>query len=309
MRTIAVVAVAITVSALACGAPQSAGAEPAAVIKLWPGEPPAPKHQVNGPEQDITKPADKLIAGRRIIKLANVTVPEMHVLLPAKESRNGAAVVICPGGGFNILAWDLEGTEVAEWLNSLGVVGIVLKYRVPTRGAQPRWLPPVQDAQRAISLARTRAADWGIDPQRIGVLGFSAGGNTAAVAAVKNGAREYADIDDADKLSCRPDFAVLIYPAGLFDDKQQELRAEVQVTKQMPPIFMAQAYDDHVPVQNCLALAMALKKAGVPCELHIYDRGGHGYGLRPQSDLPVTTWPERCQQWMKVRGLLKTGNP
>jgi acetyl esterase/lipase len=304
MRTIAAFFVAVTVAPLACGVPQYAKAEPAAVIKLWPSEPPGPKHQVNGPEQDINKPADKPIAGRRIIKLTNVSAPEMHVFLPAKDRRNGAAIVICPGGGFNILAWDLEGTEVAEWLDSIGVAGIVLKYRVPMRGVEPKWLPPVQDAQRAISLARSHAADWGIDPKRVGVLGFSAGGNPAGMVAVKNGSRQYAGVDDADKLPCRPDFAVLIYPAGMYDDKRQQLREEVEVTKDLPPFFMVQAFDDHVSVQNSLALTMALKKAGVPCELHVYDRGGHGYGLRPQGDLPVTTWPACCQQWLKVRGLL-----
>jgi acetyl esterase/lipase len=306
MRTIAAAMVVIAVSSILSRPSQSCAAEPATVIQLWPSEPPAPKHEVAGPEQDTTKPTDKLIAGRRIIKLANVAVPEMHVLLPAKESRNGAAVVVCPGGGFNILAWDLEGTEVAEWLNSRGVVGIVLKYRVPMRGVEPRWLPPVQDAQRAISLVRSRAAEWGIDPKRVGVLGFSAGGCTGGMTAVKNGSRQYAESDNADKFSCRPDFAVLIYPGGMFDDKQQQLQPEVEVNKEIPPFFMAQAFDDRVPVQNCLALAMALKKAGGSCELHIYDRGGHGYGLRPQADMPVTTWPQRCEQWMKIRGLLGT---
>ena len=175
----------------------AAGAEPTAVMRLWTGEPPGPKHVVQGPEQDMTKPTDKLIAGRPIIKLGNVATPEMHVFLPhplpsGQDVRGGSipAVVICPGGGFSILAWDLEGTEVAQWLNSIGVAGIVLKYRVPTRDIQPRWLLPVQDTQRALSLVRSRAIQWGLDPQRLGVLGFSAGGNTAGMVAIKDGERQ-----------------------------------------------------------------------------------------------------------------------
>ena len=292
----------------------AAGAEPTAVVRLWTGDPPGPKHVVQGPEQDMTKPTDKLIAGRPIIKLGNVATPEMHVFLPQPlpgggDVRGGniPAVVICPGGGFSILAWDLEGTEVAQWLNSIGVAGIVLKYRVPTRDIEPRWLLPVQDTQRALSLVRSRATQWGLDPQRLGVLGFSAGGNTAGMAAVKDGERQYPAADDADKLSCRADFAVLIYPGG-FLDEQQQLRPEVQITKQMPPVFMAQAFDDQGPAQNCLTLAGALRKVGVPCELHLYDRGGHGFGLRSQPDFPVTTWPSRCAEWLRVQGLLTEGS-
>jgi acetyl esterase/lipase len=177
-----------------------------------------------------------------------------------------------------------------------------------TRDIEPRWLLPVQDTQRALSLARSRVTQWGLDPQRLGVLGFSAGGNAAGMAAIKDGERQYPAADDADKLSCRADFAVLIYPGG-FLDEQQQLRPEVQITKQMPPVFMAQAFDDQGPAQNCVALAGALRSVGVPCELHLYDRGGHGFGLRSQPDFPVTTWPSRCAEWLRVRGLLMGSDP
>ena len=153
------------------------------IIKIWPNHPPGEPLDV-GAEEDITKPTDRLIAGRRIIKLKNVAEPEAHVYLAPEEKRNGSAVVICPGGGFNILAWDLEGTEVAEWLNTLGVSAIVLKYRVPTSQRTEKWKAPVQDAQRTISLVRHHAKEWGIDREKIGVLGFSAGGHTAARAAI-----------------------------------------------------------------------------------------------------------------------------
>lgn len=284
---------------------QSHATEPNAVIKLWPGPPPGDAVKTTGPEQDITKPTDKLIAGRRIIKLANVATPEMHVFLPPKEKRNGTAIVICPGGGFNILAWDLEGTEVAEWLNSIGVTGIVLKYRVPTGSQNPKWLQPVQDAQRALSLARSKASEWGVNTGRIGVLGFSAGGATAGYATLKNGERLYEAADDADKLSCRPDFGVLAYPAYFVDSKTQQLLPELKVTKQTPPMFFAHAFDDGIRPENSVQLFLALKQAGVPSELHVYDAGGHGFGMRPVENAPNTHWAKRCKEWMSRNGWLK----
>ncbi len=277
--------------------------EPDAVLNLWPDRPPGEPLKV-GAEQDFTKPADRLIAGRRIIKLGNVSTPQLHVFLPPKDKRNGTAVVICPGGGFSILAWDLEGTEVAEWLNTLGVTGIVLKYRVPTREQKPAWQAPVQDAQRALSLTRSRANEWGLAADRIGLLGFSAGGHAAGLAAVKQGERTYAAADDVDKVSCRVDFAALIYPGGLIDNATGQLRDEVKVTKDTPPMFFAHAQDDGSIAENSVLLFLALKKAGVPAELHVYDAGGHGYGLRPVPEFPVTLWPDRCGDWMRRRGLL-----
>lgn len=277
--------------------------DPDVVINLWPGNPPGSPIKT-GPEQDFTKPEDRLIAGRKIIKLGNVATPQAHVFLPPQEKRNGTSVVICPGGGFSILAWDLEGTEVAEWLNTLGVTGIVVKYRVPTRDQNPPWLMPVEDAQRAISLARNRASEWGLAADRVGILGFSAGGATAALTAVKNGERIYPAADQTDSFGCRPDFAALIYPGGLIDEKTGQLRESVVVTKEMPPMFFAHAQDDRAVVENSVLLFLALKKAGVPSELHVYDAGGHGYGLREVPDFPVTTWHIRCGDWLKRRGLL-----
>lgn len=282
----------------------SRAAEPAHVLNLWPDKPPGEPMNV-GPEQDFTKPTDRLIAGRRIIKLGNVATPQAHVFLPAKEKRNGTAVVICPGGGFNILAWDLEGTEVAEWLNSIGVTGIVLKYRVPTGKQSPPWLAPVQDAQRALSLARSHAAEWGLDAKHIGVLGFSAGGATAGLTTIKNGERQYPAADDTDKQPCRPDFAVLVYPAYFVDDKTGQLKSDIAVTKELPPTFFVHAYNDPIKVDNSVQLFLAMKKAGVPAELHVFDIGGHGYGLRHVAEAPVTDWPKPCEVWMRRNGLVK----
>lgn len=276
------------------------------VVNVWPATPPGDT-QTLPPEADQTKDTDKLIAGRRIIKLGNVSTPQLTVYRPDKEKDTGAAVIICPGGGFNILAYDLEGTEVAQWFNSLGVTGIVLKYRVPTRDRPQPWLAPVQDAQRALSLVRSRAREWNLDPQRIGVLGFSAGGTTAAYASLLGTDRRYPAVDAIDQTSCRPDFALLIYSGGFVERAQTTLTLPpgLAITKEAPPVFFVHAFDDGVPVQNSLLLAAELKRVGGSAELHVYDTGGHGYGLRPVAAQPVTTWPARATEWLARRGLLQ----
>jgi acetyl esterase/lipase len=216
-------------------------------------------------------------------------------------------VVICPGGGYNILAWNLEGEEVAEWLNSIGVTGIVLKYRVPRRSGDPKGMPPVgplQDAQRALSVVRGKAAEWGIDAKRIGILGFSAGGHLATSASCNFDKRAYEPIDDVDKISCRPDFAVLIYPAYLLAKDKDELAPDIRIRKECPPMFFAHAGNDPVKADNSIFTYLALKRAGVPSELHIYSTGGHGFGLRPSVN-PCSTWPQRCGDWLKTQGVLK----
>lgn len=279
------------------------------VVKLWPGKPPGEVMNV-GAEQDFTKDTDALIAGRRIIKLGNVSTPEAHVYLPPANKHTGAAVVICPGGGFSILAWDLEGTEVAQWLNTLGVAGIVLKYRVPTRDQNPRWLASTQDTQRTLSLVRHNAKDWGIDPSKVAVLGFSAGGMAAFKTTVAK-QRHYDKVDEADEASCHPDRSILIYAAGLPREAPAETDESTsdpnqsqadQITKEMPPVFMVHTFDDFVPVAGTANLLLAMKKAQVPCELHVYESGGHGYGLRQRSDQPVTSWTTPCAAWLRKAG-------
>jgi len=279
--------------------------EPDHVLKVWPDTPPGEKIEV-GPEQDFTKGSDKLIAGRRIIKLGNVTSPEAHVFLPPANLRTGASVVICPGGGFSILAWDLEGTEVAQWLNTLGVSAIVLKYRVPTRDQTPRWMAATQDTQRTMSLVRHHAEDWGLDSDKVGVLGFSAGG-MAAVKTTLAKERYYAAVDDADKQSFRPSRAILIYAAGLPTEatasetqaNQEAWGNSDEVTSETPPVFMVHAFDDFVPVQGTANMLLTMKKVKVPCELHVYESGGHGYGLRKRADQPVTNWTQPCEAWLR----------
>ena len=277
----------------------SRAAERSAVINVWPGKAPGETKEV-GPE--VTQPA-KPEEKPPTTRITNISQPTLHLFLPPQEKRNGTSVVICPGGGFRILAWDKEGTEVAEWFNSLGVSAFVLKYRTPTGDRPPPWLAPAQDAQRAISVVRSRAGEWGLATDRVGLLGFSAGGSAAANAGLKSNARLYEATDETDKTSCRPDFMALVYPAYLIDDKGQ-LKPDLTVTKETPPMFLAHAFNDGVSCENSVQLFLALKKAGVPADLHIYSSGGHGFGLRP-SDQPVSTWPQRCEDWLRLRGLLK----
>lgn len=274
----------------------------AQVIDLWPGQPPGESKELP-PEADTTKPGDNLIAGQRVMRIGNVSTPTITVYPAPRDGATGASVIICPGGGHHILAWDLEGTEVAEWLNSIGVTAFLLKYRVPAREGDPRWRAAVQDAQRAVSMARHRAESFDIDPARIGVLGFSAGGETAALAALLK-ERTYEAVDEADQVSVRPNFAVLTYAAGLANRENTALRDYIHVDETTPPMFLAHAYDDRVRIENPVLLFLELKKHDIPAELHVYSRGGHGYGLR-ETQQPVTTWHRRCAEWMKTEGLLE----
>ena len=282
--------------------PAARAAEPI-VLNLWPGKAPNETKELP-PEADTTKPGGGMVAGKSVIRLGNVSVPQLHIYRPAADKDTGASVVICPGGGHNILAWDLEGTEVADWLNTVGVTGIVLKYRVPARDPMKRWIAGVQDAQRAMSLVRSKAEEWKLDPKRIGILGFSAGGEVAGLTALMPAQRQYEASDDIDKISSRPDFAVLVYPAYLAQKDQPALREDVKVTKDAPPMFLVHAYNDGVTPMTSLLLATELKKVGVPAEIHMYATGGHGFGLRATEE-PSSQWPKRCEEWMKRTGILK----
>jgi len=274
------------------------------IVNLWPAVPPGPAVELPT-EADQTKASDSLIAGRRIIKLGNVTTPQLVIHRPAPDRDTGAAVVICPGGGYHILAWDLEGTEVAEWLNGLGVTGLVLKYRVPFRDPENRGLAGLQDAQRALSLARHRAGEWKLDPARLGILGFSAGGDIAGRTVFRADTRQYTPVDAADTVSCRPDFLVMVYGAGFADKEAGTLKPDLSLSAPPPPAFFVHAWDDFVDVRNPLALASEWKRAGGTAEVHVFPTGGHGYGLRPVEGQPVTRWADLCGQWLKATGMLK----
>jgi acetyl esterase/lipase len=273
------------------------------VIDVWPGKAPGETGAIGAEKFLDPSPKDK----KPIKRLTNITRPTLTVYRPTKVKDTGAAVVIAPGGGYNILAWDLEGEEVAAWLNSIGVTGIVLKYRVPRRPGDPKdGAPPgaLQDAQRALSLVRSKAAEWNLDANRIGMLGFSAGGQLTATLSTNYEKRAYEKIDSVDQVSCRPDFSVLIYPGGVLEKGKDELRADIRVTKETPPMFFAHAENDPVQVENSVMLFLALKKAGVPADLHVYATGGHGFGLRPTVQT-CSTWPKRCEDWMRNQNLLK----
>ncbi len=271
------------------------------MLSVWPGKPPGEITAKGAERAQEQRPNEK-----QVVRLTDVSLPTLTLFRAPKEKNTGATVVIAPGGGYGILAWDLEGEEVAQWLNGMGVNAVLLKYRVPRPVGQPNGEQPqgpLMDAQRSISLVRSKAKDWGVDPGRIGMLGFSAGGHLTAAASTSWDRRAYPAVDAVDQVSCRPDFTILIYPAYLMDPKSEGLIPEIRVTKETPPTFLAHAYDDPIHPENSLRYFTALKRAGVPAELHIYRSGGHGYGLRP-SEHHVTSWPTRCGEWMKAQGLL-----
>jgi acetyl esterase/lipase len=271
-------------------------------MNLWPKGAPGEKGDI-GAEIDTTKPNEDP-AGKRIIRLGNVTDPTLTVYKPAAGKDTGAAVVVFPGGGYNILAMDLEGTEICEWFNSIGVTGVLVKYRVPAQPTSPRGAAPLQDAQRAMRLARAHASEWHINPARIGVMGFSAGGHLAALLSTNFDKTAYEPVDGADASSARPDFAMLIYPAYLTLDKEMTtVSPALPVSGKTPPTMLIQAEDDGIPVEGSLVYYRALKNAKVPAELHLYPAGGHGYGLRSPV-APLNTWPKRAEEWMRASGLL-----
>lgn len=279
-------------------------AAPAPPVPLWPQGAPGEKATTEA-ERDMSKPGEGLVAGRPLIRLGNVSSPTVQVFRPPADKDTGTAVVVFPGGGYHILALDLEGSEVCEWLNSIGVTGVLLKYRVPKREGQPPHQAPLQDAQRALGLVRQHASEWGFKPDRIGVLGFSAGGNLAALLSNNFTNRTYPAVDAADTVSCRPDFTILIYPAYLTDkDNGDKVRPELPITTNTPPTFISISQDDPVRVETALGYAAALQQSKVPLELHIYPTGGHGYGLR-HTDNPVTWWPDRLAEWLKISGWTK----
>jgi acetyl esterase/lipase len=280
------------------------------IVELWPG---------NVPDETGNIGAEKFLMSPKLDRKAvevteptqmvtNVTKPTITIYRPAKEKDTGTAVLICPGGGYWNLYWQLEGEEVAEWLNSLGMTGIILKYRVPRRPDDIKGEParrPLQDAQRAVSLVRTRAAEWNIDPKRIGMVGFSAGGHLAIATATNFEKRTYEPSDDVDKISCRPDFAILAYSGYLKAKDKDELAPGLHIPSDTPPVFLAHGSADTVsPAEQSVVMYLALKRAGIPAELHVYATAAHDFGVRP-SDHPCSTWTESCAAWLRHLGLLK----
>jgi acetyl esterase/lipase len=272
-------------------------------LPLWPGTPPgAPNVAAGQQETDTTKPTDNMIAGKRVARIGFVSKPTLAFYPAPADKNSGATVVVFPGGAYQIVAYDLEGTEVCDWLNGIGVNCALVKYRAPNAGPFPKYTQDLADAQRAVRIVRQHATEWQIDPRRVGVLGFSAGGHLVAVLGAHASDPVYPPIDAADKLNARPDFTLLIYPGYLVLDDTHIIRPEVKPGALTPPSFLIQAEDDTVRVENSLVYYEALKQAKIPAEMHLFANGGHGYGLRP-TRLPVTHWPELAATWLHTLGI------
>ena len=281
-------------------------------MAIWPGTPPD-AYPVPGTE-NVETTKDDLVAGKPYVWVGNVTLPTMTVYSP-KGKNTGVAVVVFPGGGFEGLAIDLEGTEVCDWLTSEGITCVLLKYRVPSLPydshckCRPNDLAistlALEDAQRTMRLVRFHTVEWHIDPHKIGVLGFSAGGYLVAEISTQFGRRLYTPVDAADKESCRPDFAVGVYPGHLrVGNYGYKLNPSLPVMRQTPPTLLVQAEDDNVDgVNQSVAYYLALKDAGVPVEMHLYAQGGHAFGLR-RTKLPITAWPQLVKTWLGTIGMV-----
>ena len=275
----------------------------AETLQLWEGTAPLAIPAVE-PEGEMPKKAGDDPA---IARVGNVSDPSITVYHPPEGHRTGTCVMVCPGGGYRILAITHEGTAVAEWLNLLGVTAVVLKYRVPTPAGEPGHTRPLLDGQRAMSLIRAHAGEWGVDPQRVGLLGFSAGGNLAAWLMCEGNRRAAGYPASATEKPCRPDFGILIYPAYLSDPKREQDRPSLREEEKPGPAFFVHAGDDRISPENSIELFLALRRAGVPAELHVYERGGHGFGMLRRGN-PINEWPARCAEWMGSRGFLR-GTP
>jgi len=278
-------------------------------IPLWPNAAPD-SLPVSGPEYAVSNPKTP-VGGKPVVVIERVSQPTLTLYRP-RGRNTGAAVVVYPGGGFWILAMDLEGSDVCDWLTAKGISCVLVKYRVPGAHLYPRSGPypdnPVatEDAQRAIALTRFHAKSWGIDPHKIGVLGFSAGGYL--VAATSTLGRIYKPVDAIDQASVRPDFGIALYPGHLWldDESKFELNPNVPVDAHTPPQFIVQNEDDPVDsINNSLVYYAALKKAGVPTEMHLFAKGGHAFGLRHDPAKPASDWPKLAERWLRTIGMIQ----
>ena len=268
-------------------------------IQLFPKG--APGEQTKLIEKAL--PEGGKVGGASVLRLSGVSDPTITIYPASDEVATGSAIIVCPGGGYEILAYDLEGDEICQWLNEIGVTAVLLKYRVPRRTGLEKHTAPLQDVQRAISLVRSKAEELNLDPQRIGVMGFSAGAHLAAMASTSYDKRTYPEVDAADKVSCKPDFCLLVYPAYL-DGPNFTIAPELKVTAQTPPTMLVQTEDDKSYINSSLFYYYALKEAGVPATMHLYSKGGHGYGLRDTGNT-VNEWPYRAEEWFMELGVIE----
>jgi acetyl esterase/lipase len=281
------------------------------VVDLWPGKVPGDVG-ISRPETSRIHQSP-LVGPTRLI--TNVSKPTLTIYRPAGDKNTGTAMIVCPGGGYWDLYWELEGEEVAAWLNSQGMTGIILKYRCPRRPGEVKGEPPLGpqlDAQRAVRLVRSQAAEWGINPRRIGMVGFSAGGHLALATATGFGRRLYEPLDAVDAFGCRPDFAIACYPGYLKPKDKDGIRADLKIPPDTPPIFLAHASDDNEGYggsisENSVFMYLVLKRAGIPAELHVYATGDHDFGVRQNEKLP-SSWTRLCVNWLRSRNLLTPGS-
>ena len=289
----------------------AAAADKPLVVELWPGKVPDETDKIGADMEYMSRKLTKkeVVVTESTRLVTNVTKPTITIYRPAKDKDTGAAVLIFPGGGYWDLYWELEGEEVAAWLNSQGLTGIILKYRVPRRPDEPKGEParrPLQDAQRAVSLVRSKAKEWGIDPKRIGMIGFSAGGHLALATATSFEKRTYEAVDDIDKVSCRPDFAIAAYSGYLKAKDKDELAPGLHIPSGTPPIFLAHGGADIIsPPEHSVVMYQALKRAGISAELHIYAGAAHDFAVR-KVDHPCSTWTDSCIDWLRNQGFLKS---
>jgi acetyl esterase/lipase len=284
-------------------------------IAIWPDRPPGakPTGKANPdraskdhtpPEADAKLTNDQQSRDGVVYRVRRVDRPELTVHQPPAGQRTGAAVIVCPGGGYNMLAFHKEGTQVAHWLNDMGVTAFVLKYRVPRAKHITHWKPPLMDAQRAIRYVRHNASKWHIDGDRLGILGFSAGGHLAATASTHFDDPAYAPIDEIDQSSPRPDFTILVYPAYLtVENKGKKLSPEITVTDNTPPAFLAHAGNDHHTALGSIRYYEALRAHEAPAAVHVFSTGGHGFGLADQK-VEASAWPRLAGDWMKAQGII-----
>lgn len=271
-----------------------------ATMLLWPNGNPEPS-KVVGPEFDPTTDANRVVSGKNTIRVTNVSQPALTVYAPPSAKNSGAAALVFPGGSYIRLTYNIEGTEVCDWLNSIGMTCIVVKYRVPEDGHYPENVEDLEDAQQAMRLTRAHAAEWGIDPNRIGSIGFSAGAHLAAVLGT------HPDFQGknvpASTIDARPDFQIILYP-GWLTGSDNKVSPSLQPTSETPPTFLVQAENDYTAhVENALGYFLALKDTKVPAELHLFTLGGHGFGLRP-TDLPISHWPVLAEAWLHTIHIL-----
>ncbi len=284
------------------------GAAEPMVVDIWPGKAADDDAATIGPEHFrdlIVNGKPHQVAGRPTKWLTNVTKPTLTIYPPLAEKNTGTAMLICPGGGYHNLGWDVEGVEIARWLNTLGVTGIILKYRCPRRPGDAKGVPPkgpLKDAQRAVSLVRSRAKDWNIDPHRIGMIGFSAGGHLVGATATNFEKRTYDPIDRVDEVSCRPDFGIPVY-SGYFK-VDGGLSPTVRTPKNTPPLLFIHASDDPISdAEHSVTMYLALKRAGIHSDLRVYSSGGHGFGVRP-TKAACSAWTASCTTWLQNKGFL-----